>query len=237
MKSFLYRSAMAAFAFGALGSTSGCAASADDAASGSAAVVGPEGSKDPSVPSEPAGGPRIESVRANGTGCRGDAAYSAEIAPDGKSVIVSLATQEVSVARGEAFALADCVISLRIADAAGHRYAIASFEGAGYASLHGTDMKSTETVTYSIQGDALASTSRAKELVGAVGGHRYTFGDAFGDDAVWSPCGGGRDVNVTDGIVLRNNPEKTGYGYVGAWTLKLALASRACDVEQPANDY
>lgn len=226
MNSLLFRSALAGLALVALSSSAGCAVSGGDAETSSSAVVGPDDSKEPT---DPAPGPRIESVRANGTGCRGDESYAAEISPDGSSVLVHLRSHEVSVARGEAFAIADCTISVRVADADGRSFTLASFENAGYASLHGADMKSTETVNAYMQGDAVSASSRAKELVGAVGGHRYTFGDTFEDDAVWSPCGGGRDLNVLDRIVLRNNPDKTGFGYVGSWTVKLALAWRDCN--------
>src|SRR5687767_14951649 len=86
MKSFLFRSVLTGLAAAALSSVVGCAANAGDAETNSSAVVGPDDSKEPTDPAKPTVGPRIESIRANGTGCRGDASYSAQIAPDGKSV-------------------------------------------------------------------------------------------------------------------------------------------------------
>lgn len=215
-----------AFAFLAVA----CTQASVDVAGGSSSIVEPTEPETGNTDAGPAPtvGPRIASVTANGTGCPNDATYSAQIAEDGQSVTIQLHGYNVSVARGDSFSIQDCSIALKISDAAGHAYALASLDASGWASLQGEGMKADETLKYYFQGNPGANVTRVKPFTTGPGAD-YSFDNVLApEEVVWSPCGGGRDINVQSRKVLRNNTEKTGYGFIGSETLRLRLASRGC---------
>jgi hypothetical protein len=179
------------------------------------------------------GTPRITHVRAHGSGCPSETSYQATVAPDGQSASVELRAYEVSVGPGKAMAIQDCTFSVRAESGPHHAYAIGALESVVRASVEGTGVRGEETLRTSIQGNPTPSESRSKEFVpdpsGGDAGTSHAASYAFpADGAVWSPCGGGRDLAVQSRIVLRNNPDKSGRGQVSPSTLKLTLTTRAC---------
>jgi hypothetical protein len=213
----------------------GCARTAGDGADHpEQASLATEDARDGGVAPAPldggaAPGPHVIGVRANGTGCPNDKTWESKVSPDGTSAMVELRAYDVSVSRGEAFAIEDCVLSVQIGDSAGYAYTLESFESSGYASVRSAGVRGEESVKYYFQGNPVASESRTKEFASGTTGAPYTFSNQFaGESAVWSPCGGGRDLNVLSRVVLRNNPEKTGQGYISPQSVKLQLHWRQC---------
>jgi hypothetical protein len=219
----------------AIAACSQAAGSPDPNESSPSAIVEPN---DPVSPNHdpPPVLPRITAVEARGTGCPDDATFESEIADDGQSVTVRLHAYDTRVTRGEAFSIQDCTISVKVAGVDGYRYALAGFAASGWASLQGEGMRGDETIKYYLQGDPVANETRVRAFSNGAGA-RYDFGEQFAGDkmpadqetTVWSPCGGGRDVLVQSRKVLRNNTEKTGYGFIGGSAIQLQLASRRCD--------
>jgi hypothetical protein len=188
---------------------------------------------DASAPAEDGGaapsGPHIAAVRAHGTGCPNERTYEVKIAPDGASATIALRAYDVSVSRGEAFSIEDCSFAIDVAGTAGHAYSLETFESSGYASLRGTGVNAEESVKYYFQGNPVASETRQKHFTDGAAGADYSFANQFGgDSAVWSPCGGGRALNLQSRLVLRNNADKSGVGYISPSSVKVRLAFRRC---------
>ena len=95
-------------------------------------------------------------------------------------------------------------------------------------------MSASQTAKYYFQGNPIASAENRSDLRGPLD-KEYVFNDAIGTlDYVWSKCGTNRDLNVATRVMLRNNPRKTGSGYIsnttidGSVELKFRLAWRNC---------
>jgi hypothetical protein len=174
-------------------------------------------------------GARITAVKALGTGCPNERTWAATIADDGQSASLELRSYDATVSHGDALAVADCTITVQVGGATNQAYTLGSYDSTGYASLRGDDVHGQESVKYYLQGNPLASESRTKDFTSGDAGADYTFANPFGGDtAVWSPCGGGRDIIVQSRLVLRNNADKSGQAYLKPGTVKLQLQSKTC---------
>jgi hypothetical protein len=193
-----------------------------------AVLVNDPGRADGGPPTVP-GGPRITAVKALGTGCPNERTWAATIADDGQSASLELRSYDATINHGDGIAVADCAITVQVASTAGYAYALASYESDGFASLRGDGVTGQESVKVYVQGNPLVAETGTKSFAASDGGGDYTFANAFGADAkAWSPCGGGRDLNVQSRLVLKNNADKSGQAYVKPATVKLQLQSKAC---------
>jgi hypothetical protein len=173
--------------------------------------------------------PRIAAVKALGTGCPNERTWAATISEDGQSASLELRSYDATINHGDGIAVADCAIALQIASTAGYAYALASYESDGFASLRGDGVTGQESVKVYVQGNPLLAENGSKSFAASDGGGDYTFVNGFGTDTkAWSPCGGGRDLNVQSRLVLKNNADKSGQAYVKPATVKVQLQSKAC---------
>ena len=172
--------------------------------------------------------PRVVTVRANGTGCR-EGQWESQISEDGTSVTLKLDHHFAHVGRGEAFSINDCTISLDVEDAAGHAFTLDAAEADGFAHLSGAEVNARRSLKYYFMGDPTAAESREQVFTSDGPGAPYAWSAGVGgEEAIWSRCGGGRALNVQTRLVLQNNADKSGWGYVGAQTMRLRLKSRPC---------
>jgi hypothetical protein len=173
--------------------------------------------------------PRITSVKALGTGCPNGRTWAATIADDGQSASLELRSYDATINHGDGIAVADCAITVQVASVAGTAYAVGSYESDGFASLRGDGVTGQESVKVYVQGNPLVAETGTKSLSASDGGGDYVFTNTFGSDTkAWSPCGGGRDLNVQSRLVLKNNADKSGQAYVKPATVKLQLQSKSC---------
>jgi hypothetical protein len=174
-------------------------------------------------------GPRITAVKALGTGCPNERTWAATIADDGQSATVDLRAYDATVSHGDGLAVADCTLTVSVSSVAGVAAALGSYESDGFASLRGDGVSGEESVKVYVQGNPPASETRVRSFGPSDGGGDYAFATTFGADSpAFGPCGGGRDILVQSRLVLRNNADKSGQGYIKPGTVKLQLQTKPC---------
>lgn len=172
-------------------------------------------------------------VTANGSGCPAGT-WDAAISDDGQTFTLRFSQYETTIDRGQAISIKDCQLAIKLHSPQGLSYAVSSFYYSGYAFLDTNGMSAAQTAKYYFQGNPIASADNRSDLRGPLD-KEYVFTDNIGTlDMVWSKCGVDRDLNVATRVMLRNNPRKTGSGYIsnttvdGSVELKFRLAWKSC---------
>jgi hypothetical protein len=103
---------------------------------------------------------------------------------------------------------------------------VSSFHYQGYAILDKSGMTARQTAKYYFMGRPVSP-----ELYSDMKGpydNSYVFSDNIGiTDLVWSPCGAQRRLNASTRLVLRNNPKKTGSGYLNTTSVDGEVKTKA----------
>jgi hypothetical protein len=158
-------------------------------------------------------GAYFASVTANGTGCPAGS-WEAGISPDGKAFTVTFNGYEALVEPGKAFAIKDCTLGINLKTPEGFSFSVSDFAYQGYAILDQPGMTAKQTAKYYFMGNPLPAVEQRSDMVGPYD-DSYIFSDHIGvADLVWSPCGAQRTLNAQTRIVLQNNTQKTGSGYL-----------------------
>jgi hypothetical protein len=178
-------------------------------------------------------GAYFASVTANGSGCPAGT-WDAAISDDGQTFTLRFSQYETTIDPGQAIAIKDCQLAIKLHSPQGLSYAVSSFYYSGYAFLDSNGMNAAQTAKYYFQGNPIASNENRSDLRGPLD-KEYVFSDNVGTvDLVWSKCGVDRDLNVATRVLLRNNTRKTGSGYIsnttvdGSVELKFKLSWRSC---------
>jgi hypothetical protein len=178
--------------------------------------------------------PRLVAVTANGTGCPAGT-WSASVAADGSSFRVGLTGMTATVAPGSSFTIKDCQLAIDVEVPAGLQFALSEIGFFAKETLDSDGMSVRQSVKHYFQGDPADGVEHAREVAGPRSNSPWSYGlrDRIAEaDAVWSPCGGGRTLNVQTRLFLRNNPEKTGQGTArlsSSWMNRdLGLRWRTC---------
>jgi len=178
-------------------------------------------------------GSYFASVTANGSGCPAGT-WDAAISDDGQTFTLRFSQYETTIDPGQAIAIKDCQLAIKLHSPQGLSYAVSSFYYSGYAFLDSSGMAAAQTAKYYFQGNPIAANENRSDLRGPLD-KEYVFQDNVGTvDWVWSPCGVDRNLNVATRVQLRNNPRKTGSGYIsnttvdGSVELKFKLSWRHC---------
>jgi hypothetical protein len=172
-------------------------------------------------------------ITANGTGCpRGT--WEVDIAPDGQTFTLTFSEYEVILNPGQVIKVKDCQIGVKLHSPQGLSYSISDFFYSGFAFLDKPGMTATQTAGYYFQGNPIDSTSARTDLPGPFDAD-YVFTDQIGlPDLVWSPCGTDRMLNIPTRLIAKNNPAKTGTGYIntlavdGSVQLTFTLQWKSC---------
>ncbi len=158
-------------------------------------------------------GAYFASVNANGSGCL-PGTWEAGISPDGKAFTVTFNAYEAIVDPGQAFSIKDCTIAIDLRTPSGFSFSVSSFHYQGYALLDKAGMTAKQTAKYYFRGNPVPAQELRSDMNGPFD-DSYLFSDTIGvADLVWSPCGASRTLNAQTRLVLRNNPRKTGSGYL-----------------------
>jgi hypothetical protein len=153
------------------------------------------------------------SVTANGTGCP-QGSWDAAISEDGKAFTLTFSQYEALMEPGQSMAIKDCAIGIDLKTPSGFSFAVSGFHYQGYAILDKAGMTARQTAKYYFQGNPTPAVENREDMSGPYD-DSYVFSDKIGiADLVWSPCGTTRRLNANTRLVLRNNWQKTGTGYL-----------------------
>lgn len=211
----------------------GCSAGPDDAATETEGIAqqlqAPASSTGP-VLRDPAG-TYFAQVTANGTGCP-PGSWVTSLADDGTTFTTTFSKYEAQVTPTTTFSAKDCNLAIKLHSPQGLSYSVASFYYSGYAYLE-KGISGRQFASYYFQGNPAQSAQLRTDLVGPYDDD-YLFTDKVAvTDAVWSPCGVDRDLNVVTRLRLVNSSPR-GTGYMNLSTvdasvkLVLKLAWRTC---------
>jgi hypothetical protein len=172
-------------------------------------------------------------ITANGTGCP-DGTWDVGISDDGQTFTLAFSAYEAQVAEGQAMDRKDCELVIALGSTGGLSYSVASFYYQGYILLdQGMDARQTASYFFD-RGDNEHDQSRND--VGGPFDDSYLFQDDIpAGRQVWSPCDRAANLHVRTGIIMRNNPQNTGEGYIndstvdGSLSIKWALNWRRCN--------
>jgi hypothetical protein len=152
-------------------------------------------------------------VTANGTGCP-SGTWDAAISEDGKAFTLTFSQYEALVEPSRSFAIKDCAIGIDLKTPSGYSFAVSGFHYQGYAILDRRGMSAKQTAKYYFQGDPTMGIEKQSTMTGPYD-DAYTFTDKVPvASMVWSPCGTTRRLNANTRLLLRNNWNKTGTGYI-----------------------
>lgn len=160
-----------------------------------------------------ASAPFFASVTANGTGCpRGS--WETDISSDGLTFTTTFDQYFAEVADGQRSAFKDCNLTVKLRSPSGISYAVSDFYYQGLVSLE-EGVRAFQTANYYFQGNPVPSVDKEKrtDLTGPVT-RSYLFQDKVRTvDAVWSPCGLDRNLNIVTRLGLQKS-SSTGEGYI-----------------------
>src|SRR6185436_3537723 len=140
-------------------------------------------------------GAYFASVTANGSGCPAGT-WDAAISSDGQTFTLRFSQYETTIDPGQAIAIKDCQLQIKLHSPQGLSYSVSSFYYSGYAFLDQEGMTAAQTAKYYFQGNPVAASENRSDLVGPLD-KEYVFNDSIGTgDMVWSQCGVDRDLNV-----------------------------------------
>jgi hypothetical protein len=159
----------------------------------------------------------VASITANGTGCPAGT-WDAAISPDGKAFTVTFSNYEAMVDPGQAFSIKDCTLGIDLKTPSGLSFAVTSFAYQGYSLLDSPGMNARQSAKYYFMGNPVPGVEQVSNMDGP-----YDDSYLFNDDVavaslVWSPCGTTRRLNALTRLVLRNNADKSGSGYLNTST-------------------
>ncbi|MET0343626.1 MAG: DUF4360 domain-containing protein [Polyangiales bacterium] len=189
---------------------------------------GLDGGTDAGLPN----GAYFASVVANGTGCPAGT-WITSISPDGQRFATTFTAFEVAIHSGsEDLAITkNCVIAIALHSPAGLTFSVKSARFDGYAFLE-QGVTATFRARYWFQGSPIPNAnSNRTTLVGPYDSDFIFKDDVRTQDAVWSPCGTERDLNVNATLQIQNSsPKRSGYAMIGSdgYSFSLELAWRSC---------
>lgn len=168
----------------------------------------------------------VSDVKANGTGCP-PGTWKTELSADGKHLAVRFSSYELDLTSDEAIAVADCSLAFELHTPPNVSFSLARAEYRGNADLE-AGVVARQTAQYYFQGDPVSGGEARAELRGPFDDDFVLTNEIAKGDAVWSPCGVERDLNVITRLRLQNGePRATGYLVLDR-VLDVEFATRSC---------
>lgn len=161
--------------------------------------------------------PYIVSVKANGTGCPAGT-WNTDVSADGETFTTSFNAYVAEVNEKQSLAVRDCLLSVQLKSPSGISYAITDFQYYGYVVLD-QGLTAFQSANYYFQGMPVpAEKEKRTDLTGPVD-RVFSFVDKVTTaDAVWSPCGKDRLLQVPTRLQVRRTSGK-GIGYINVMTI------------------
>jgi hypothetical protein len=158
-------------------------------------------------------GAYFANVSANGTGCPAGT-WDASISPDGQAFTITFSQYETQVSPGQALQVKDCTLAIDLHSPNGLSFAVSDFYYQGYSYLDSPGMTARQSAKYYFMGNPVPAREQRTDLAGPYD-DSYLFQDSIlTGDWVWSPCGTQRRLNALTRLVLTNNAQKSGSGYL-----------------------
>jgi hypothetical protein len=185
-------------------------------------------------------GAYFANITANGSGCPAGT-WQAAISDDGKAFTVTFSGYEATVSPGAAMSVKDCTLAINLKTPEGLSFSVSDFHYQGYAILDQPGMTAMQSAKYYFQGNPVPATENRTNLTGPYN-DSYLFSDSIGvADLVWSPCGASRTLNAQTRIVLQNNAQHNGSGYMNTSSvdgqvqtvMRFGLSWRTCGSQAP----
>jgi hypothetical protein len=175
--------------------------------------------------------PSFAEVQANGTGCPAGT-WQTRISSDGLVFTTTFSAYEAEVDPSTMVAVKDCQLSIKLHTPPGRSISVQSFSYTGYATLT-PGVRGKLLANYYFQGEPVEPSSPHTDLIGPYDKTFLFRDDVPIRDAVWSPCGLDRELNIATRIMLQNStPASSAYMNLtaldGSSRLVVALASRGC---------
>jgi hypothetical protein len=179
------------------------------------------------------------SISANGTGCP-DGSWDVGISDDGQTFTLAFSAYEAQLDVGQAVDMKDCTLAINLASktnaTAGLSFAVASFYYQGYILLdQGMVGRQTASYYFDEEGDHGEHDQSQNNVPGPFDNSYLFQNDVAPGRQVWSRCGASDTLHIKTQIMLRNNPQNSGEGYInnstvdGSLSFKWALNWRHCD--------
>ncbi|MET0343860.1 MAG: DUF4360 domain-containing protein [Polyangiales bacterium] len=170
-------------------------------------------------------------VTANGTGCPAGT-WNTRISRDGLVFTMSFSAYEVRLDRTTTLSVKDCQLAIRLHTPADRSFSVQAFSYSGYAFLQ-PGVTGRQLATYSFQGQGVQANAARTDLTGPHDADFVFRDDVEIQDAVWSPCGVERELNVSTRLLLQSSaPGPSAYMNLtaadGAARLVLKLAAKTC---------
>ena len=163
-------------------------------------------------------------VRASGSGCP-DGTWDAALSPDGETFTVRFAAYEATVSPGVANDIKDCTLEISLGSREGIQYAMSSFYYQGYVFLEKEGMKAQHSARYHFAN--LRENDADRDEVSGPFDDSYLFSDTIAPPRrEWTRCRRNDTLRIKTRLVLRNDPRKTGEGYMSTSTLDGTLSFR-----------
>jgi hypothetical protein len=170
----------------------------------------------------PPAGVYLASITAAGSGCP-DGSWDVGISDDGQTFTLAFSAYEAQVASGQAVDMKDCTLDINLGSTGGLSFSVASFNYQGYILLDQDGMSAHQSASYFFEHENPHDQSRND--VGGPFDNSYLFTDDIGMfQRSWSPCGQNSTLHVRTGLVMRNNPQNSGDGYINASTVDGSLS-------------
>lgn len=172
----------------------------DGGSPGDASFAGADaGRRDP-------GGSYFAAITANGTGCPAGT-WDTRFSPDGRDFKVVFSAFEAEVDQEQAVAIKNCQIAIKLVSPQGMSFAVRRISHKGFVFLE-DGVHARIASNFYFQGDPLMGERRETAVVGPYE-DSFEIEEARVDlkEAVWSPCGVERDLNVNTTIRLLNTKE------------------------------
>lgn len=170
-------------------------------------------------------------INANGSGCPGGS-WDVGVSDDGQTFTLAFNGYEAMVGEGQANDIKECMVDIKLGSPQGLSYAVASFYYQGYIVLD-EGMTARQSASYFFENTPERDVSR--NVVQGPFDDSYLFADEITPGRrVWSPCGGESTLHVRTRLMVRNNGQATGEGYInnstvdGSLSFKWGLAWRRC---------
>ena len=178
------------------------------------------------------------SITANGTGCP-DGSWDVGISPDGQTFTLAFSAYEAQVTSGQAVDMKNCTLDVNLASkdssADGLSFAVASFYYQGYILLdQGMVARQSASYYFDEEGDHDEHDQSENNVTGPFDNSYLFQNDLQAGRQVWSRCGAADTLHIKTQIMLRNNPQNSGDGYInhstvdGSLSFKWALVWRRC---------
>jgi hypothetical protein len=166
-------------------------------------------------------GAYFANITANGTGCP-DGSWDVAISEDGETFTLRFNAYEARVSAGTAFDIKDCKIEISLASPEGTSFSVASFTYQGFVFLEKEGMSAQQTSNYFFRRER-ENEANNNDLPGPKE-ESYMVTDEVGPRrAAWSPCGRDETLKISTRLLLKNDENQSGEGYINSAVLDGAL--------------